>query len=78
MYCILDTETVGGATKPTGFYHLGGVICDRNGNIVGCFNYLIAEMLDLIEFDEYAKKNMNLYLHAQGKQQQNSIKKVTL
>lgn len=62
MYCILDTETVGGATKPTGFYHLGGVICDRNGNIVGCFNYLIAEMLDLIEFDEYAKKNMNLYL----------------
>lgn len=61
MYCTLDTETVGGATHPTGFYHLGGIIHDRQGNIYGCFNYLIADMLDQIEFDDYAKKNIDLY-----------------
>lgn len=62
MYCTLDTETVGGATTPKGFYHLAGIIHDREGNIVGCFNYLIAEMLDEIAFDDYAKKNLDLYL----------------
>ena len=62
IYCTLDTETVGGATKPTGFYHLGGIIHDRQGNVIGCFNYLIAEMFDLIKEDDYAKKNFDLYL----------------
>ena len=62
IYCILDTETVGGATTPEGFYHLGGIIHDRQGNIFGCFNYLVADMLDRIEFDDYAKKNMPLYV----------------
>ena len=61
IYCTLDTETVGGATKPKGFYHLAGIIHDRNGNIYGCFNYLVADMLDEIEFDDYAKKNIGLY-----------------
>ena len=62
LYCTLDTETVGGATAPTGFYHLGGIIHDRQGNIYGCFNYLVAEMFDLIKDDDYAKKNFDLYL----------------
>ena len=61
IYCTLDTETVGGATTPTGFYHLGGIIHDREGNIYGCFNYLVAEMFDLIKDDDYAKKNFDLY-----------------
>lgn len=62
MYCTLDTETVGGASNPAGFYHLGGIIHNRKGEIVGCFNYIVAEMLDLIDEDEYAKKNFDLYL----------------
>ena len=62
IYCTLDTETVGGATNPEGFYHLGGIIHDRQGNIYGCFNYLIADMFDLIKDDDYAKKNFDLYL----------------
>ena len=62
IYCTLDTETVGGASKPTGFYHLGGIIHDRQGNVLGCFNYLVAEMFDLIKDDDYAKKNFDLYL----------------
>ena len=61
MYCTLDTETVGGINNPLGFYHLGGIIHNRNGEIVGCFNYIIAEMLDQIIFDEYAKSNIDLY-----------------
>ena len=61
IYCTLDTETVGGATTPTGFYHLGGIIHDREGNIYGCFNYLVADMFDLIKDDDYAKKNFDLY-----------------
>ena len=61
MYCTLDTETVGGASTPTGMYHLGGIIHNRQGEVVGCFNYLIAEMLDLILDDEYAKANFDLY-----------------
>ena len=62
MYCTLDTETVGGASTPTGIYHLAGIIHDRNGNVYGCFNYLIAELFDMIEKDDYAKKNFDLYL----------------
>ena len=62
IYCTLDTETVGGASKPKGFYHLGGIIHDRQGNIYGCFNYLVAEMLDQVQEDEYAKDNFDLYL----------------
>lgn len=61
MYCTLDTETVGGASNPLGFYHLGGIIHNRQGEITGCFNYVIAEMLPYVLNDEYAKKNLYLY-----------------
>ena len=61
IYCTLDTETVGGATSPKGFYHLAGIIHDRKGKVYGCFNYIVADMLDEIAFDDYAKKNIGLY-----------------
>ena len=61
MYCTLDTETVGGASNPLGFYHLGGIIHNRLGEVVGCFNYIIAEMLPYVLNDDYAKKNLPLY-----------------
>lgn len=61
MYCTLDTETVGGTSNPLGFYHLGGIIHNRNGEIVGCFNYIVAEMLPYVLNDDYAKKNLPLY-----------------
>jgi hypothetical protein len=61
MYCTLDTETVGGASNPLGFYHLGGIIHNRKGEITGCFNYLVAEMLPYVLEDDYAKKNLDLY-----------------
>lgn len=61
IYCTLDTETVGGAMHPEGIYHLAGIIHDRKGNVYGCFNYLIAEYLDRISADDYAKKNIALY-----------------
>lgn len=62
MYCTLDTETVGGASTPSGIYHLGGIIHNRQGEIIGCFNYVIAEHFDEIKDDDYAKKNFDLYL----------------
>lgn len=62
IYCTLDTETYGGASKPKGIYHLGGLIHDRNGNIYASFNYLIAENYDEIEKDSYAKKNFDKYV----------------
>ena len=61
MYCTLDTETVGGINNPLGFYHLGGIIHNRNGEVIGCFNYLIAEMLSYVLNDDYAKKSLPLY-----------------
>ena len=61
MYCTLDTETVGGASKPLGFYHLGGIIHDRQGEVTGCFNYIVAEMLPYVLNDDYAKRNIGLY-----------------
>ena len=61
MYCTLDTETVGGASNPLGFYHLGGIIHDRQGEVTGCFNYIVAEMLPYVLNDNYAKKNIGLY-----------------
>lgn len=61
LYCTLDTETFGGAAKPKGIYHLGGFVHDRMGNIVGGFNYLIAEHYDEISKDDYAKRNFDRY-----------------
>jgi len=62
IYCTLDTETFGGASKPKGIYHLGGIIHNRKGEILATFNYLILEHYDQIAKDSYAKKNFNLYL----------------
>lgn len=61
IYCTLDTETVGGASKSKGIYHLGGIIHDRVGNILACFNYVIAEYYGEIQLDSYAKRNMERY-----------------
>lgn len=61
MYCTLDTETVGGCTKPEGFYHIGGFVHDRAGRIYGAFNLVVADMFEKIRYDDYAKKNFSLY-----------------
>jgi len=61
IYCTLDTETYGGAAKPKGIYHVGGIIHDRKGNVMACFNYLIAEHFNEIQLDTYAKRNMERY-----------------
>lgn len=61
MYCTLDTETVGGASNPTGTYNYGGKIHDRNGNVVASFSLLVASHYEDIKNDDYAKKNFHLY-----------------
>lgn len=61
IYCTLDTETVGGATKPTGMYNLGAVIHDKNGNIFATTSILVMEHYEDINKDEYSKKNFPLY-----------------
>lgn len=61
VYCLIDTETVGGASNPTGMYNLAGFIHDRKGNIICSFNYLVAELYDEIAKDSYAKKNFHKY-----------------
>ncbi len=61
MYCTLDTETVGGASNPTGTYNYGGKIHDRNGNVFASFSLLVSSHYDDIKEDDYAKKNFPLY-----------------
>lgn len=61
IYCLLDTETYGGASHPKGMYNLGGYIFDRYQNTYASFNLLIMENYDEIEKDDYAKKNFHLY-----------------
>lgn len=61
LYCTLDTETVGGIQFPQCAYHVGGIIHDRQGNILASFNYLIAEFWEQIKTDDYAKKNFYKY-----------------
>lgn len=61
MYCTLDTETVGGASEPTGMYNVGCTIHDRNGNIFATCSMLVMEHYDEIRNDDYAKKNFPLY-----------------
>lgn len=62
LYCTLDTETVGGATNPTGTYNLACSIHDREGNIFATTNLLAMEHFDEIRNDDYAKKNFPLYI----------------
>lgn len=61
IYCTLDTETVGGATAPTGMYNAGATIHDRNGNVIATCNLLVMEHYEEIQKDDYAKKNFHLY-----------------
>ena len=61
IYCTLDTETIGGCTHPTGFYHIGGFIHDREGRVYAAFNLIVADMFERIRDDDYAKKNFHLY-----------------
>lgn len=60
-YCTIDNETFGGCCAPKGAYHIGGLIHDSTGAILGGFNYLIAENYNQINTDEYAKTNFHLY-----------------
>lgn len=62
LYCTLDTETVGGATNPTGTYNIACSIHDREGNIFATTNLLAMEHFDEIRNDDYAKKNFPLYI----------------
>lgn len=61
IYCTLDTETVGGASNPTGMYNLGCVIHDKDGNIFATTSMLVMEHYDKIRNDDYAKKNFSIY-----------------
>lgn len=61
IYCTLDTETVGGATCPTGMYNLGCTIHDKDGNIFATTSLLVMEHFEEIRNDDYAKKNFHLY-----------------
>ncbi len=61
IYCTLDTETVGGAAKPTGMYNLGATIHDNEGNAFAKVNMLVMEHYEEIALDDYAKKNFHLY-----------------
>lgn len=61
IYCTLDTETWGGASRPKGVYNCAGQIHNRKGDVIACFNYLIAEYFDVIQKDDYAKKNFHKY-----------------
>lgn len=61
IYCTLDTETVGGASNPTGMYNLGCIIHDKDGNIFATTSMIIMEHYNKIKDDNYAKKNFSLY-----------------
>lgn len=62
IYCTLDTETVGGASNPTGMYNLGAVIHDKDGNVFATTSLLVMEHYDEIRNDNYAKKNFDIYV----------------
>lgn len=61
LYCTIDTETVGGAMRPTGTYNLGAVIHDKDGNIFATLSLLIMEHYNEIPADDYAKNNFHIY-----------------
>lgn len=61
MYMTIDTETVGGASTPTGAYNYGGVIHDKTGHIYATFSILVMEHYDEIAKDDYAKRNFPIY-----------------
>jgi hypothetical protein len=61
IYATIDTETVGGATTPTGAYNYGLTIHTKYGEILATQNFLVAEHYEEIKNDDYAKKNFDLY-----------------
>ena len=61
IYCTLDTETVGGASTPSGTYNIGCTIHDRHGNIFATTNLLVMEHYEEIRNDDYAKRNFPIY-----------------
>lgn len=62
MYCVLDTETLGGAAEPEGVYNLGAIILDRTGKRYATVNYLVAEHYNkILEKAYYAKKTFHRY-----------------
>lgn len=61
IFCTLDTETVGGASTPSGMYNVGCTIHDREGNIFATTNLLVMEHYEEIRNDDYAKKNFPIY-----------------
>lgn len=63
LYCVLDTETRGGAACPNGVYNAGGKIIDNTGKTYATFNYLVAEYFEtIIEQAHYGKKTFPRYL----------------
>lgn len=61
IYCTIDTETVGGASAPTGMYNIGCVIHDKQGNIFATTSLLVMEYFEEIRHDDYAKRNFPIY-----------------
>lgn len=61
IYCTIDTETVGGASAPTGMYNIGCVIHDKQGNIFATTSLLVMEHFEEIRHDDYAKRNFPIY-----------------
>ena len=61
IYCTIDTETVGGASAPTGMYNVGCVIHDKQGNIFATTSLLVMEHFEEIRHDDYAKRNFPIY-----------------
>lgn len=73
MYCTLDTETVGGASTPTGTYNFGATIHDREGNIFATVSLLVMEHYEAIRNDDYAKKNFPIYAERLAKGEMTAV-----
>lgn len=73
IYCTLDTETVGGATNPTGTYNFGCTIHDREGNILATTSLLAMEHYEEIRNDDYAKKNFHIYAERLAKGEMSAV-----
>ena len=73
IYCTIDTETVGGASAPTGMYNLGCVIHDKMGNIYATTSLLVMEHFEEIRNDDYSKKNFPIYVERLNKGEMSAV-----
>lgn len=73
IYCTIDTETVGGASAPTGMYNLGCVIHDKTGNIYATTSLLVMEHFEEIRNDDYSKKNFPIYVERLNKGEMSAV-----